>query len=232
MPIPSAAHCTHHPPGVIRSMTNRKARMSGALTRKRENSSGCNSSSDSPVSDGACRRYVPRISSPPKGRGSPMYRAKSAASTLPPETMASAPARVPPARAPRRPSPRRSARPPDALRGTATAPPPRSRLVDGDDLVDEGLDVRERQVAWAQRQQAVGDAGGARQRDRVAGGKRRRHSRRARRLDADDAHAAAHLLDRRRDAGDLTAAAHRHEDRRQPAGTARGSRARSCRRRR
>ena len=60
-------------------------------------------------------------------------------------------------------------------------------LAHGDDLVDETLDVRERQVARTHRQQAVGDARGRLERDRRPGRERPGHLRGALRLDANDA---------------------------------------------
>ena len=68
-------------------------------------------------------------------------------------------------------------------------------------------------IAWAQRQESVGNADGRRERDRSARGERRRHARRPNRLDADDANRGAHALDRCADACDLAAATHRYEDR-------------------
>jgi hypothetical protein len=86
-------------------------------------------------------------------------------------------------------------------------------IVDRDDLIDEGLHVRERDVTGAQREQTIGDARRGLERDGVPRGDRRRHPRRARGFDANDPHTFAHPFYGGADARDLTTAAHRHEDR-------------------
>ena len=86
-------------------------------------------------------------------------------------------------------------------------------LADLDDLVDEALDERERQVPGTLHGDAVGDGRDTLDVDRPAGRERRRPRCTAFGLHADHAHLGPQRLDGDGNAGEQTAAAQRHDDR-------------------